>query len=326
MSADSTADCKVCRASEGHRTHVAREMMFGLGGAFRYLECGSCGCLQLLDVPEDMSRFYPGVYGAFGTHSPWKARVLAKWSAHAYGRRNFLGFMLAFIYGPYEAIPSVRRAGLRSDSRILDVGCGSGGLIRDLRELGFDHVTGIDAFIPADVVHPNGVTAQRRRLEDMTGSFDVVMLHHSFEHMREPSQDLQRVSDLLVPGGLVILRIPVASSWAWKHYGVDWMHLDAPRHYFLHTRRSIEILAETCGLDVESVVDEGNESQFLGSEQYRRDIPLVDRRSFTHGRFPYLRGWLRNRRYHRRAEELNRLGQGDWACFTLRKRGSKEST
>jgi SAM-dependent methyltransferase len=325
LKVDPTAVCKVCLATQGHRTHIAREMMFGLGGAFRYLECGSCGCLQLLDVPEDMSKFYPGGYGGFETHVAWKARILASRAAYAFGRPNVLGFALSQIYGPYEAMPSVRRAGLPADARILDVGCGSGVLIRDLRALGFKHVSGIDAFIPADLTHYNGVTVHRKRLEDTTGRFDVVMLHHSFEHLPDPLRALQLVSGLLEPGGLVILRTPVASSWAWKHYGVDWMHLDAPRHLFLHTRKSMEILCASSDLEVENVVDEGNESQFLGSEQYRRSIPLVDKRSFASGRFPYVRGWLRDREYRRRAEELNRLGQGDWASFTLRKRTQQPS-
>jgi SAM-dependent methyltransferase len=315
--------CQVCSGPGGHRLHVAREMMFGLGGSFRYRECHSCGCLQLLDVPEDMSRFYPDSYGAFITHAPWKTRILARRAAHAFGRRNVPGFLLSQIYGPYDAMAAVGRTGLSRDVRILDVGCGSGELIRDLRSLGYENVSGIDAFLPADLVHPNGVIVRRMHLTDVVGRYDVVMLHHSFEHMAEPRAALQRVSDLLEPGGVVILRIPVASSWAWRHYGVDWMHLDAPRHLFLHTVRSIEILSVACGLRIENIVGEGDESQFLGSEQYRRGIPLTDARSFASGRFPYLRGWARRRAFRGRAEELARTGQGDQACFSLRKPGAE---
>ncbi len=32
--------------------------MFGLRSEFRYMACSQCGCLQLLDVPDDLSAFY----------------------------------------------------------------------------------------------------------------------------------------------------------------------------------------------------------------------------------------------------------------------------
>ena len=41
---------------------IAQERMFGLGGAFEYVECRDCGCLQLKTIPEDLSHFYPDAY------------------------------------------------------------------------------------------------------------------------------------------------------------------------------------------------------------------------------------------------------------------------
>jgi|GEM_PF-5382685 hypothetical protein len=34
--------------------------MLGLGDPFDYLECSACGCVQLLNIPADMRRYYPG--------------------------------------------------------------------------------------------------------------------------------------------------------------------------------------------------------------------------------------------------------------------------
>ena len=53
--------CEVCFNSDGNVTHVAQEMMFGFKDRFEYLECGRCGCLQLKDVPSDLSRYYPPI-------------------------------------------------------------------------------------------------------------------------------------------------------------------------------------------------------------------------------------------------------------------------
>jgi hypothetical protein len=78
----------------------------------------------------------------------------------------------------------------------------------------------------------------------------------------------------------------------------------------------LRLLAEQCGLHVAQLTYEGNASQFVGSEQYAKDIALVDqRKGGVLRRLQIL--WLA-RRYRTRTEELNRNAQGDWGCFELR--------
>jgi 2-polyprenyl-3-methyl-5-hydroxy-6-metoxy-1,4-benzoquinol methylase len=73
------------------------------------------------------------------------------------------------------------------------------------------------------------------------------MLHHSFEHMDNPCGVLKQIDKLLNPDGELLIRIPVSDSFAWRKYGVDWFQLDAPRHFFLHTTKSIALLAKNSG-------------------------------------------------------------------------------
>jgi hypothetical protein len=54
--------CAICGNDADNRIFTAREMMFGLRESFDYLECSKCGCLQQLDVPEDLSRLYDNYY------------------------------------------------------------------------------------------------------------------------------------------------------------------------------------------------------------------------------------------------------------------------
>ena len=56
--------CSICRAAHGTLYHV-REMMFGMRDPFTYAQCGNCGCLQLIDVPADLGRYYPDGYYSF---------------------------------------------------------------------------------------------------------------------------------------------------------------------------------------------------------------------------------------------------------------------
>lgn len=312
------ARCAVCGHGPGNTVHVAREMMFGLRERFRYLECAACGCVQLLDVPADFAKYYPPTYYSFAPESGLKARLNAWRARQAFGRPSVAGWLTEQLLGPYYALQSLCRADLPLDARILDVGCGAGSLIRDMKDLGFPKVEGLDPFIAADIHHANGATVWKRSVADMQGPYDVVMLHHAFEHMPQPAATLRDLARLLAPGGRLILRVPVAGSDAWRRYGVNWMHLDAPRHLFLHTPASMRVLAGQTGLTLVSTRFEGNPTQFIGSEQYARDIPLADPRSVYSGSWRRWIGWWQGRRLAARAEALNASGQGDWACFELR--------
>jgi hypothetical protein len=57
--------CSICGNTGGNKTHSVREMMFGMRDVFQYLECGACGCLQLLNIPKDMGKYYPEQYYSF---------------------------------------------------------------------------------------------------------------------------------------------------------------------------------------------------------------------------------------------------------------------
>jgi SAM-dependent methyltransferase len=312
-----TSACAICGNQRDNRIHVAREMMFGYRDEFRYLECKACRCVQLIDVPSDMSRYYPKNYYSFAPSLGPKAFLNRQRTACVLGRRSLFGWLALQLLGPYYAMTSIHRARIALSARVLDVGCGAGDLIRDMKQYGYQHVVGIDPYIPNDIVHVDGVVVYKRSLEQMTGEFDVIMLNHSFEHLSDQSGALREMRRLLSLEGRILIRIPIADSFAWRRYGVNWMHLDAPRHLFLHSVASMRLLADQCGWRVNGLIYEGNASQFIGSEQYERNISLTDRRSVYAGGLRRWIGWWRARRLTPRADELNRAAQGDWACFEL---------
>src|SRR4051812_19942848 len=57
--------CSVCGNAYGNSVHTTREMMFGTRERFDYLECADCGSLELLNVPNDLSPYYPPNYYSF---------------------------------------------------------------------------------------------------------------------------------------------------------------------------------------------------------------------------------------------------------------------
>jgi SAM-dependent methyltransferase len=315
--------CRICKNAVGNKTYVAREMMFGTRENFEYFECSNCGCLQIKEVPENLARYYPANYMSFEKkHLPkfffLKSFFLRRRLRYALGEKDFSGFLLAKVLGPPKLAEWVRKVGLKPDSSILEVGSGIGRQLLRLRRKGFSNLTGVDPFIREDIFYDNGVRIFKKGIENIKGQFDFIMLHHSLEHTPDPLFVLKHTQRLLKPGKYALIRIPVV-GYAWKKYGVNWVQLDAPRHLFLHSVESMKILADEAGLRVADVTFDSGSFQFWGSEQYVRDIPLEDERSYWKSPSQSVFSAVDIAAFEEKARELNNNQDGDSAFFYLYK-------
>jgi SAM-dependent methyltransferase len=316
--------CRVCGNADGNRLHYPKEMMFGWGESFEYLECGACGCLQIARVPEDLARYYPANdYYSYKaprrkSHPDWVLRLRHERTRAFLGEPTAVGRAIAALSRRPEHFLWFSHAKLSLDSRILDVGCGAGGLLLKLQREGFRRLLGADPFIEADIDYGNGVRVLKRRLEQLESEFDFIMLHHSFEHMPEPAASLGELRRLAAPDGTLLLRIPVADCEARRRYGVNWVAWDAPRHLFLHTRASLQRLAAGAGFEIREVVHDSGTQQFASSELYLRGVPYVEHGRYKPGNSPQSFSTAQFAEFQAQADELNRRGEGDTACFYLR--------
>ena len=278
---------------------------------FDYVECVECGGLQIETIPADPDAAYVRDYYTARQRivldRGGAARILRRWLAQLRLRlgSGSLGRLLSGRrYGRFEWF---RRTGTGQGDAILDVGCGSGRLLFRLHADGFRDLVGIDPNLPAETAaraaERSGPRFERSTPEAHRGAYRLVMAHHSFEHMRDPVAAFAAMASLVAPGGWLLLRLPLADSWARAHYGPDWAQLDAPRHLQIPTRRSIEQLAAGVGLELVHIEDDSGVFQIWGSE---RDPP---RNSVLR-----LVRWLAARR---RAARLRRAGAGDQAAFYL---------
>ena len=279
--------CPICN-DPSKSQHQAREMMFGYRDQFDYAECGNCGCVWLPQPPNDMSKYYPSTY-----YSLLKAPApiptpsinpVRRWvwehrnEAQALKRGGVWGLVARArprpdvrpLKRPLREIPR-----LRFSSRILDVGCGNGHLLRDLAAIGFRDLTGIDPYLKKDQQLAPGVQLIADRLENLNSKpFHVIMFHHSLEHIAEQKSTLQAARQLIADGGTCLIRIPTVSSELWRRYGTDWVEFDAPRHLVLHSHESLRRLALETGFEVTRLWCDSDAFGYWASELYRRDVPL----------------------------------------------------
>ena len=319
-----TRDCRLCGSTGPHPAIDVREMMFGTREQFEYFCCATCDTLQIDKEleGEDLMRHYPSNYyshsasaqpGAFRwlvtQHDEYKLRGGNRIVGAFMKSRLTEGLFRVLLGG--DVVRMLAQLAVGHDARILDVGCGTGGLLDRLTRIGFNNLAGADPFIEADGRSSEGVPLMKADLRDVDGKYDLIMFNHSLEHVPDPVETLKVAYGKLAAGGMCLARVPTTSSEAWRTYRADWVQADAPRHMVIPSRQGMAVAAERAGMRVVRTFDDSNLGQFLGSEAYRRDVPVTDPKILR--MFGPKQLWV----WEKRAQLLNRQGRGDQTGFVL---------
>lgn len=116
---------------------------------------------------------------------------------------------------------------------MVDVGCGSGGLIAEIQRLGWTEVTGVDVSAEqVAVAHENGLNGVEHGdvfayLGARAGAVDVVTATDVLEHFDrdEVVALLDAVYESLTPGGRLVAQVPNATSPFFGNYAFgDFTH------------------------------------------------------------------------------------------------------
>ena len=306
-------ECVACGADRRQSPPLqARETQDMTGETFTYRQCPQCGSLQIDEVPDDLGRYYDASsYSSFNVRTslvdrPVIQNPLARTALRVAGavhRRTGRGVGLRFV----------RDAGISPDQSVIDIGSGIGENLVHMRLLGHRDLVGSDPFLPEDIDR-HGVKVLRRHHSELTGSYDWVVMNHSFEHVPDPHAMLASAARLMAPGGRVLVRMPIMGSAVWHRYGMDWSQIDAPRHLVLYTPAAMDLMAEAAGLRVERLFHDSWSFQLWGSELIRRGLPHKGasmEQARAHFSASQLKAW------EAESHELNARGEGDAGGYVL---------
>lgn len=144
---------------------------------------------------------------------------------HSHLERELVSASQNHERGRLETPASANDDSTRADFKILDAGCGTGGLIRRLESRHASwHWTGIDA-------EPFACEMARSRcaaeiVEGLVGalpfadnSFHAVVCSDVLYHLDDDAMALRELFRVLHPGGVVVINVP-AHRWLWSYHDV----------------------------------------------------------------------------------------------------------
>ena len=146
----------------------------------------------------------------------------------------------------------IRRYAQCSTGRILDIGCGRGVMLADLKKKGWDCYGTEQSDIVGDPLYAyNGIKIKTisdiKSCEYSKNFFDCVSLWHVLEHLADPVGTLQEIRRILKPGGILVIEVPNFSSWQSRLGLWRWIYLEVPRHLYHFSMRSLIGLLEKNG-------------------------------------------------------------------------------
>ncbi len=317
------AACIICSNEQNNTTHAIQELQLGLKEVFHYQLCSNCGTMQLLDVPQDLGKYYPNEdYYSFNLKLEIKEKpdTLRKIKTDylLFGKQPILGGLLSIGYKMNELYDWVKFTKAQYNDAILDVGTGNGSLLAKLFNIGFTNLTGIDPFINESKDY-GSIKILKQDIFEVEKQYDVVMMHHSLEHMFEPLKALQQVYKITKPGGRALVRVPIMGNYGWKTYGEFWCGVDAPRHIFIPSENGLKQLVTEAGFTIEKFYYDSFDYVIWASEQYKKGMALHDPKSHLINEKESMFTREQLKAFRKKMIEENAKGNGDMAAIYLYK-------
>ncbi len=273
---ESVPDCPVCGGAARELLHGGlRDRVFGCApGEWNLYRCLSCG-VGYLD-PRPNASTISLAYSRYCTHAAvgWlNEPPPSAWRRFRTAQRNAY---LNAHYG-YDLRPATARSPkwlsterrqrfdkytgyLRcpgKSPRLLDIGCGNGCFLLQMRGLGWE-VSGLepDPKSAAEAAAA-GLDVRVGLLEAQSlpeAHYDAVTLNHVVEHLHHPLDTLRICRRILKPGGSMFIATPNLAAGGHLLFGRDWFPLDPPRHLVLFTPDSLRRALKMAGLEPDPAI------------------------------------------------------------------------
>lgn len=179
---------------------------------FHYNRCTKCGCVTLVNIPEDLGRYYVSGYHEI----PVSQEDIERRVEH---ERYKIELVRRFVNG----------------GNLLEIGPSWGAFCLLAKRHGF--------FVEAIERDPNCYEFLRSKIQvnvilaqgdaislEQASRPNVIALWQVIEHLRDPWKLLRSAAERLAPHGILVVATPNPDALQFRLFRRYWGHLDAPRH------------------------------------------------------------------------------------------------
>ena len=248
------------------------DRLYGAPGSWRLNRCFGCGSAYL--DPRPTSASMGAAYDTYYTHdpSPQAVQTTAHGSLRKALRNDYLNARYDYDLAPAMSLgrvvvpllPGHRAAAdrhvrrlrrSRAAARVLDVGCGNGDFLLEMRAAGW-RPEGLETDARAvQLARARGLDVREGTLDHgayAAGSFDAVTFNHVLEHLHDPVATLRAAREILREDGVLWVATPNLSSPGHARYRRAWRGLEPPRHLVLFSPSALVVALERAGFSLVS--------------------------------------------------------------------------
>lgn len=270
--------CEICGSKEIKLLFKQYDKNLDIKDSFSVFKCGNCNSLFLNPQPssKELEKYYSKdkYYSLknIETKESKKTRLKIKLYEIYFNSDNNKP-LLKIIFSPIKFI--VRGTKIVKGDKLLDVGCGSGQFLYEMKELGMN-VQGVE---PGEFDEKENKRYKLNiKKSNLIGakynkeSFDLITLNHVLEHLDNPDETLNEINKILKKDGKLIIAIPNTNSLACGIFKKNWYQLDVPRHIINYSNKNIKLLLKKNGFKIRRTRYNSRPSQFVVSLYFTLNI------------------------------------------------------
>lgn len=226
--------CNVCGKNYGFKNDYPNITV-----NYSYITCMNCGS-GILD-PFPITEVFQEKYDTEEYFNDLSSKV----------KNKFFDFFLNMrIYEmPWEYVPNFEI----QKNNALDVGCGNGEFLYEMKKLGFSVFATDYSKIALDRTRKK-VDGEKENFYlgefseiKIDKNFSLVSFWHVLEHVENPSKYIKKAFEILEKDGVVVGEVPNYNSWTLSLFKDKYSWIMIPEHIIYYSPKSLEMLLRNQG-------------------------------------------------------------------------------